>query len=338
MKTYSTALFLAIILSLSAIAQETPEWQDPGVTGVNKEKGRATFRASLPGEENNRISLNGMWKFHLSLKPADRPVEFYKPSFSVKRWKEIPVPANWEMQGYDVPIYVNHPYEFADARTPITEFRKGPEPPKVPLTYNPVGSYRRDFTIPASWDGQEIFVYLGSVKSAFYIWVNGQKVGYSEGSKLPAEFNITPYVNPGKSNVMALEVYRWSTASYLECQDFWRMSGIEREVAVYSQPKVRIRDFEVVSTLDEVYRNGILKVFVSMQNHKPSIHRGRIDISLSDDDRRLFTAGIKVSLAAGEEAEIDFEEILRDFMPLTGIKPWSAEFPKLYTLTLSSLR
>ena len=328
-------LFAAIALVFQSAAQETPEWQNPGITGVNKEKGRASFIPALPGEENSRISLDGMWKFHLSHNPSERPAGFYNPSFNVRKWKEIPVPANWEMQGYDVPIYVNHPYEFADARTPITEFRNGPEPPKVPLTNNPVGSYRRDFTIPAGWEGREIYIYLGSVKSAFYIWINGQKVAYSEGSKLPAEFNITPYVNAGKKNTVALEVYRWSTASYLECQDFWRMSGIERSVEVYSRPKMHIRDFEVVSTLDETCRHGILKLWVTLQNRGTTLQKGMTEVMLSDGERKIFTAGKKTELPAGEEMEISFEEILQNHMPLRGVKPWSAETPHLYTLTLT---
>ncbi len=327
--------FLVLLTRTILVAQELPEWQDVKVTGVNKEQGRATFKATTPGGEQYRMSLDGMWKFRLSENPAVRPEKFYLPSFSVRRWKEIPVPANWEMEGYDVPIYVNHPYEFADARTPITEFRNGPEPPKVPLTYNPVGSYRRDFTIPASWEGRETYIYLGSVKSAFTIWINGQKVGYSEGSKLPAEFNITPYVNTGKKNTVALEVFRWSTASYLECQDFWRMSGIERSVEVYSRPTMHIRDFEVVSTLDDTYRHGILKLWVTLLNRGNTLQNGMTEVTLSDGERQMFTVGKKTKLPAGEETEISFEEILQNHMPLKGIKPWSAETPHLYTLTLT---
>jgi len=330
-----SAGFLILLTGGMAVAQETPEWQNPAVTGINKEKGRAAFTPVSPEGETYKLSLNGMWKFKLSHNPDTRPGKFYLPSFSVRRWKEIPVPANWEMEGHDVPIYVNHPYEFADARTPITEFRNGPEPPKVPLTYNPVASYRRDFTVPASWEGRETYIYLGSVKSAFYIWVNGQKAGYSEGSKLPAEFNITPYVIPGKKNTVALEVYRWSTASYLECQDFWRMSGIERSVEVYSRPKLHIRDFEVVSTLDEVYRNGILRIYVSLQNRNINPHWGTIDVVLSENGHPLLTVGKMVEVADLGEAEVDFDKVLQNHMPLTGIKPWSAEFPNLYELTLS---
>ena len=155
------ALLLVFLRGGMLSAQEIPEWQDVKVTGVNKEHGRATFTTVDGDGEAYRLSLNGKWKFRLSDRPATRPEKFFLPSFNVRKWKEIPVPANWEMQGYDVPIYVNHPYEFADRRTPITEFSDGPEPPKVPLTYNPVGSYRRDFQVPASWEGREIFIYLG---------------------------------------------------------------------------------------------------------------------------------------------------------------------------------
>lgn len=334
MKIYLT---LTIILTFffQSRATEVPEWQNPGITGVNKEKGRASFTPVIPGDEESRFSLNGMWKFHLSHHPAERPTGFYDPSFSVRRWKEIPVPANWEMQGYDVPIYVNHPYEFADKRTPITEFKNGPEPPKVPLTYNPVGSYRRDFMVPSHWEGREIFVYLGSVKSAFYIWINGKKVGYSEGSKLPAEFNITPYVRPGKSNTIALEVYRWSTASYLECQDFWRMSGIERSVEVYSRPKMHIRDFEVVSTLDETYRNGRLGLWITLSNRLDVARKGLVEVSLLDGEQKLLTVSGDAEVPPAGEAEINLEEALHPFLPLKNISPWSAEHPHLYDLELT---
>ena len=329
------ALLLVFLLGGMLSAQEIPEWQDVKVTGVNKEPGRATFTTVDGDGEAYRLSLNGKWKFRLSDRPATRPEKFFLPSFNVRKWKEIPVPANWEMQGYDVPIYVNHPYEFADRRTPITEFSDGPEPPKVPLTYNPVGSYRRDFQVPASWVGREIFIYLGSVKSAFYIWINGEKVGYSEGSKLPAEFNITPYVKPGKSNTVALEVYRWSTASYLECQDFWRMSGIERSVEIYSRPKLHILDFEVVSTLDETYRHGILKLWVTLANRQDTPLKGTMEVSLFDGGQKMLTVTGAAQVSAGGETEISLEEALRPFLPLQGIRPWSAEHPALYTLELT---
>ncbi|HCY42811.1 MAG TPA: beta-galactosidase [Prolixibacteraceae bacterium] len=329
------SLVISIFLSCVAIAQEKPEWDNIQVIERNKEPGRATFtsysnskKALSKDASENKVSLDGIWKFNLSKTPAARPVGFYKPGYKVSKWKDIPVPANWEMQGFDVPIYVNHPYEFADARTPITEFKKGPEPPAVPREYNPVGSYRREFTVPADWKNKETFIYLGSVKSAFYIWINGKQVGYSEGSKLPAEFNITNYLEFGKPNTIALEVYRWSDASYLECQDFWRMSGIERSVYIYAQPKLRISDFEVVSTLDDLCRDGIFELYAELKNHTSSTFEAELEYSILDGNSVLTKASKRVTLNAGSEITADFKALL------PAIKPWSSEFPKLYTLLI----
>jgi beta-galactosidase len=157
-------------------------------------------------------SLNGIWKFNWVRNPANKPTEFMKTEFNVSDWDDIPVPSNWELEGYGVPIYVNQPYEWTE----------DPRPPYVPHDYNPVGSYRRSFFIPDEWTDKEVFIHFGAVKSAFYIWVNEKYVGYSQGSKTPAEWNITEFLQPGE-NIVALQVYRWSDGSYLECQDFWRM-------------------------------------------------------------------------------------------------------------------
>ena len=211
------------------------------VVAVNRLEPHATLfpfeshRAALAGDRSasaNYLLLNGKWKFNWSRKPADRPVDFYKPGYDVSSWDDIPVPSNWEMKGYGVPIYVNIRYEWTS----------DPNPPDIPHDYNPVGSYRRKFTLPSKWEGKQVFIHFGAVKSAFYIWVNGKKVGYSQGSKTPAEFDLTYYVHPGE-NTIALEVYRWSDGSWLECQDFWRISGIEREVYLYTTPKVHVYDY-----------------------------------------------------------------------------------------------
>lgn len=326
---------------LNVAAQDRNDWRDLSIIDRNKEKGRTTFKSYETREDavnrtNPRwLSLNGTWKFHLSQKPDDKPEDFYKPGFDIENWHDIQVPGNWEMQGFDVPIYVNHPYEFADPRTPITELRNGPEPPKIPTDYNPVGSYVRTFEVPLKWKDDEIFIYLGNVKSAFYIWVNGKMAGYSEGSKLPSEFNITSLVEPGKTNTVALEVYRWSDGSYLECQDFWRMSGIEREVAIYSQPKTRIRDFEVVSTLNETYEHGILQLYVELQNHEEKDRTVWIGFSLSGKDHEMATGELKQNIKAGTVITSNLDPVLKHFLPLKDIKPWSAEDPNLYTLTLT---
>jgi beta-galactosidase len=220
-----TILYLILVFMLDA--QSLPEWNNPNIVEINKEPAHAACHYYENGAFQQ--SLNGNWKFKWSRKPADRPVNFYKNNYSTDDWDDIPVPANWELQGYGVPIYVNHPYEWI----------KKPKPPLIPMDYNPVGSYKRMFNIPDDWGGRQIFIHFGAVKSAFYVWINGKKVGYSQGSKLPAEFDITDFIHTG-NNTVAVEVYRWSDGSWLECQDFWRMSGIERDVYLYATPKVRI--------------------------------------------------------------------------------------------------
>jgi beta-galactosidase len=205
-------------------------------------------------------SLNGSWKFNWVRKPAERPRDFYKLDYDVSGWNEIPVPGNWELQGYGIPIYTNWIYPFSP---------KNPNPPYIPHDNNPVGSYRTDFTIPDDWNGRpaatgrwhggQVFLHFDGVRSAFYLWLNGKKVGYSQGSRTPAEFDITKYLRKGK-NVLAAEVYRYSDGSYLEDQDTWRLSGIFRDVYLFSTPQVHLRDFFVRCDLDEQYRDATLKV------------------------------------------------------------------------------
>ncbi len=216
--------------------------ENPDIIEINKLPPRATFFPFNTEElatkndiskADNFISLNGIWKFNWVKSPEMRPVHFYKEDFNVESWNDIKVPSNWEVEGYGIPIYTNIEYPFNV---------KNPNPPDIPDGYNPVGSYKRTFNIPIDWEKKEVFIHLGAVKSAFYIWINGEKVGYSQGSKLPAEFNISNYLKMG-NNTIALEVYRWSDGSYLECQDFWRISGIERAIFLYARPKVYIQDY-----------------------------------------------------------------------------------------------
>ena len=316
------------------LAQNLREWEDPEVIGVNKEPARTTFR-SYPSrsdalaKKNAFIeSLDGVWKFKWYPNPDSAITGFYDPSFDTSAWDNIKVPGNWEVQGFGTPIYVNHPYEFADKRTPITEFKNGPEPPKVPHEFNPVGLYRRDFTVPADWNGREIFLYFGAVKSAFYLYVNGKYVGYSEGSKLPSEFDVTKYVKSGQKNIVALKVLRWSTGSYLECQDFWRISGIERNVYVYSQPKTRILDFAAVSTLDDDYRTGILKLDVNIKNQL-SVSKGIIvSYSLLYGNEQIKKGTINGVIPKRSSGQFHFKTKIRD------VRQWNAEHPELYTLLL----
>ena len=221
-------VILSILLASLVLAQEPPDWANPAVIQVGAEKPRATMLvcptrdAALKGETPWRLSLNGKWKFHYSPGPSVRPQDFHQPASDDSKWSAIPVPSSIELQGYGIPIYTNILYPFPQDAS---------QPPRVPREDNPVGSYRTTFTVPAGWDGREVYLHFAGVDSAFYVWVNGIKAGYSEDSRTPAEFNITRHLKPG-SNLFAVEVYRWSDGSFVEDQDMWRMSGIFRDVCL----------------------------------------------------------------------------------------------------------
>ncbi|MBE0655311.1 MAG: beta-galactosidase, partial [Bacteroidales bacterium] len=242
------------------VEKANPEWEDPLVFEVNREKPRAFFipflsEANGPANSEFVYSLNGGWAFHLALNPSERPFMFYKEDYDIRDWSAINVPSNWEMEGYDVPIYTNVKYPHEKT------------PPYIQDHYNPVGSYKKEFKLNTEQLSKEAILHFGGVSSAFYVWVNGEYVGYSEDSKTPAEFNVTDYLRKGKNNI-AVEVYRWSDASYLEDQDFWRLSGMTRDVYLLFREKQHIRDFEVYSGLDENYRDGIFRLKVKLVNNE----------------------------------------------------------------------
>ena len=228
------ALALAAVFAAAAAAQDLKgptgeEWKNPRIVGAGKEAPRSFFipypdeAAALENDKDasaRRRCFNGPWKFHWVPKPADVPAGFFKPGFDASGWKGIAVPSNWEFQGYGVPIYLDTDYEWLKAG-------ETPDPPNLPADNNPVGCYKKTFSVPADWKDRDVFLYFGAVKSAFYVWVNGRYAGYSEDAKTPAEWNITRFLKEG-DNEVALQVFRWSDGSYLECQDFWRISGIER--------------------------------------------------------------------------------------------------------------
>ena len=348
-------LYAVLILQLLLVARPAqddsrgraglPEWEDPRVFGVNREPAHATFvpypdeaaaqRGALafaPGAtrvEGSPFvrSLNGMWKFHWVKEPSARPADFYKPDYDVSAWKEIRVPSNWEMEGYGTPIFLNILYPFKRDAPRVMG-----EPPKDWTTYeerNPVGSYRRTFTLPAGWAGRETFLVLRGVNSACYVWVNGRRVGYSEDSRLPAEFNITKYVRPGE-NTVAVEVYRFSDGSYLEDQDFWRLSGIFRDVEFVSRAPVHIRDFHARTHLDAQYRDARLAVNVKVRNASPSDQRVSVEAKLFDARGAVAAPAVAEGTApAGGEVSFDLSREVAN--PLK----WSAEEPNLYTLVLT---
>ena len=312
---------------LHAEDTKLPYWKDIQTVAVNKEYPRTAFMTydnrdqALTGEYENSPYyklLNGTWNFYYADTYKDLPANIEQPDANIA-WKEIKVPGNWEVQGYGVAIYTNHGYEFKP---------RNPQPPQLPEA-NPVGVYQRDIEIPADWDGRDIFLRLEGAKSGVYVYVNGQEVGYSEDSKNPAEFLINNYLKPGK-NSLVIKIFRWSTGSYLECQDFWRMSGIERDVFLFSQPKTHIKDFNVMSTLDDTYKNGIFKLDVDVTNHTAGNKEVTVAYELLDAAKKVVAEGnTPCPVTADGQKSISFEATL------SNVKTWTSEHPNLYRLLIS---
>jgi beta-galactosidase len=304
--------------------KEPRDWENPEMFNQNREEPRASF-ISFPDSESalrlakesspNYISLDGTWKFKWVKTPAERPYWFFKDDFDTREWDDIEVPSNWEMKGYDVPIYVNAGYPF----------RKNP--PFIQHEWNPVGSYKRTFKVPGSWSSREVFVTFGAVSSAFYLYINGELVGYSQDSKVPAEFNISKYLKRGV-NTIAVEVYRWSDGSYLEDQDFWRLSGIQRSVYLHSRPKTYIRDFFATGGLENSYYDGRLDIDVELAGRDGYAGGSVVDAV-------LYHNGTEVARGS-KDAEVSAGEGFADFNLLVpSVKQWSAENPVLYDLVLT---
>jgi beta-galactosidase len=320
----------------SSTSIEVPDWENPQVVGRNKEPGHCTLVPYSDAEMALKCerkasqfykSLNGKWKFNWVSKPADRPIDFYKPSYDVSKWDEIPVPSNWQMHGYDRPIYLNMRYPFPA------------NPPYIPHDYNPVGSYRTEFRIPEAWKDRQVFLHFDGIRGASYFWINGQSVGYSQDSMLPAEFNITKYLNPGE-NILAVEVYRWSDSSYLEDQDMWRLSGIYRNVYLFSTPQVHVRDFAVRTDLDKSYTDATLMIRPRITNYTTG------DLKEWTVEAQLYDAETKPVLTEAMSRSVS--SIIDERYPQRGNVPfgllqttirnprkWSAETPYLYTLLIT---
>lgn len=311
------------------------------VISENKEDAHASF-SSFTSKENAlknspkfHQSLNGIWKFNWVRSPKDRPTQFMKPNFNDSNWDTIKVPSNWEVEGFGVPIYVNHQYEFADYKAMVADDMElvdriyPKHPGDVPDEYNPVGTYRRDFTIDKTWNNKELFLHIGAMKAGGFLWLNGNYVGYSQGSKLPSEFNITKAAKIGK-NTISIQVFRWTDGSYLECQDFFRISGIERDVFIYAQPKVRLYDFEVTSILDKAHENGIFELNVDLKNHTSKNETFQVSYKILDDGIEISSNENTLQISKSEEASTNFKAIIPK------IKPWNAEHPKLYTLLIET--
>ena len=312
-----------------------PYWQDMNVVQVNKEHPRTQFMTyenrsealKTPFEESKYyLSLNGTWKFYFVDSYKQLPDNVTDSIVSLSGWKDIKVPGNWEIQGFGTPIYVNHPYEFVE-RDPETRYPKM-EPPYLPEE-NPVGVYRREIDIPEDWNDREIFLTIDGAKSGVYVYINGKEVGYSEDSKTSAEFRINPYIQSGK-NSLVLKIFRWSTGSYLEAQDFWRISGIERDVFLWSQPKTSLRDFRVKSTLDESYRNGIFELETTVSNYQSGASYAEVSYELLDPNGKVVASETKpVGVQGLGENSIRFSAQLPD------VATWTSEHPHLYKLLIT---
>jgi len=325
--TLFRTLAVTLLIPVLALAQQDP-WQDHTVFGINKEDAHATLfpyenrEAAMANRQEQSLwyqSLNGLWKFKLAVKPADRPIDFYKDGFDVSAWNEIKVPSNWEVEGYDHPIYLDEKYPFS------THW------PDAPQDYNPVGSYKREFSLNDAWIDREVFLHLGAVNSAVYGWINGKQVGYSEDSKTPAEFNITRYLKPGV-NTISLQVFRWSDGSYLEAQDMLKLSGIEREVYMFSTPKVHIYDFFAKAGLDAAYQNGILDLAVQVRNYSGKSGKHTVEISLLDDKKNFQSV---YSANQFFDPPHDQPHTLNFKTAITNPRKWTAETPELYTLLIT---
>ena len=311
-KQLITGLFAA--LAVSGSAQSFKEWQDPQVNAVNRAPMHANYfayeSADAAAKENmkqssNYMTMNGLWKFFW-VKDADaRPTDFWKVGFNDKGWDDMRVPAMWELNGYGDPIYVNVGYAWRN------QYKNNP--PEVPTANNHVGSYRREFVIPASWKGKDIIAHFGSVTSNMYLWVNGKYVGYSEDSKLEAEFDLTSYLKPGQKNLIAFQVFRWCDGTYLEDQDFFRYSGVGRDCYFYARDKKRIQDIRVTPDLDAEYKNGSLSVKLDLKSS------GTVNLELLD------AAGKQVATATAKGSSTTV-------LNVENPNKWSAETPYLYTL------
>lgn len=318
------ALIFVFAITIQSFAQDQNLHSNHQVFGVNKLDPHAdyfSFESEKLASENNLdsssrfLSLNGAWKFHWVRSPKDRIQNFFELDVDDNEWDLIPVPANWEVEGYGYPIYLDERYPFTTSW------------PEAPTDYNPVGSYRHRFQIPADWVDQQIILHFAGAKSAMYLYINGEYVGYSQGSKTPAEFDISKFVQEGE-NLLAIQMYRWSDASYLESQDMIRMSGIEREVYIYAKPKVSITDFKVLADLDTQNFKGIFELTTYLKNETDSLQIRQIKIELYDGDEVVYSETKDLEIEANKTTNIKFNT------HIINVKQWSAELPKLYKLKL----
>ncbi|MEN1783861.1 MAG: glycoside hydrolase family 2 TIM barrel-domain containing protein [Bacteroidota bacterium] len=304
--------FVCLLGIINIYAQQVTEWENPAVNQVNTEPTSTDF---IDNNKKDHLLLNGTWKFNWSPTPEARPKEFYTTSYDVSNWDNTPVPSDWQMQGYGYPHYTNIIYPFPK------------NAPFIDHTMNSVGSYKRSFQIPATWDKKEVYLVFGGVNSAYYVWINGQQVGYAEGSKTAKTFNVTEFITSGE-NDLSVEVYRYCDGSYLEDQDFWRLSGIERDVFLYAVPKIHLSNVKINGTLTEdTYTNGLLHYEVAVTNKTSKKAKGyHLDIQLQD---------AKGTTLYNNSHELKFEKEQTTTIALKQkdvgtVAAWTAETPNLY--------
>jgi len=325
-KFVNMLLFIPLCVNLSA--QSVFDWENPAVFRVNNEPAHASLipYADLAsattfnlGRSTLYRSLNGVWKFKYLKNPSETPVDFYAPAFRDASWDKIEVPGNWQLQGkYDPPVFSNikHPFKA--------------DPPRVPHDYDPTGLYRTSFIIPESWKGNQVFLHFAGIQSAGTVYLNGRQVGYSEDAMTPAEYNITDFLKPGENN-LAVQVLNWSDGSYVEDQDFWRLSGIYRDVFLYATPPQHIRDYQVMTELDDQYRDAVLKLKLSLKKYVSTASKDlSIRVSLTDAaSNPIFEQKINASpIDGGKETVLTLDQDIQN--PLK----WTAETPNLYKLSL----
>ncbi|MGB5783491.1 MAG: sugar-binding domain-containing protein, partial [Eudoraea sp.] len=289
-------LFLFLAANAQVSKWENAEWENPEIFQINREAPTASFyryetvKNALENEswENSPLyqSLNGNWDFNYVESVPERPVDFFNSEFDTSDWDKISVPSNSELEGHGIPIYTNIVYPFPK------------NPPFIPHDENPVGSYKRNFEIPENWNGKNIYLHFEGVSGAAYVWIHGKKVGYSEGSKTPAEFDITQYLQKGK-NSLAVQVLRWSDASYMEDQDFWRLSGIDRNVYLYATNKTTLKDYRAIADLENNYTDGKLNLNLQINTSDKKAKGYQIQVKLLDGDTEIYAETKKIDLTEG---------------------------------------
>ncbi|ULC58727.1 DUF4981 domain-containing protein [Flaviramulus sp. BrNp1-15] len=315
---------LFLFFSIVSFGQQmNKEWENPAVIDRNKEAPRSSFvvfdseeSALSRNEANSSLyqSLNGTWQFNIVKNPEQRPLDFYKTDLDVKKWRTIEVPSNWELQGFDIPIYTNVVYPFPK------------NPPFINGDYNPVGSYRRTFTIPKDWKDKEVFINFGSISGYARVFLNEQEVGMTKASKTAAEFNITKYLKEGE-NLIAVQVFRWHDGSYLEDQDFWRLSGLERDVYLQAVPKKAIWDYNVTASLDKTYTNGFFNIDIDLRKYQDeTLKKEIVSIKLLNENDKVVYSENKTLKSI--DSKVNFSATLKN------VSKWSGEYPNLYKYVL----